>query len=404
MATSVLAPPTPAPPAPTERLSTSDDSPTNRRILILTAEIGAGHISAANALKDQLELEDPTAHVVFDEPIARVPVLSRLPRIYRFMIAYLPLIWALFYYSRKIASLRSLYGRLMRRRLRPAISQIPLAEYDSVVITYSMYCNCIDTFTKVGLHTTVLVTDMFGGPHEWFIPGAHTYIVPTAHMEQMAMSCGIEQARILRQRLPTLATHLPRRRAWTANRRSTLSILVIGGSEGLGPLKEVTDGLLLSKRPVSVTVVCGDNIRLRKRFQRSQRGLQDQLTVMGFVPSVALTYSDYDFVVTKPGSVTLMELLHQDVPFLLLPGIPGIEAGNTRIFTQSSLPFVDNRDAARLTIDDLVNKDLSLSATGEAWTTMLSTTSDTLPTRSITVNEVSPPRHQRSGALTAVPA
>ena len=231
----------------------SHDTRRKRRILILTAEIGAGHISTAHALKDQLELEDPTADITLDEPIARIPALSRLPRIYRFVIRYLSPLWALFYYSRRLRSVRSLYGRLMRYRLRPAIAQILLENYDSVVITYSMYCNCIDMFTEAGLHTTVLVTDMYGGPYEWFIPGAHIYIVPTTQMEQVAKSCRIDQAQILLRRLPTLITNPPRQRAWGANKQSPLRALVIGGSEGLGPLKAIADGLLLSTRAVSVT-------------------------------------------------------------------------------------------------------------------------------------------------------
>lgn len=370
-----------------------------RRILILTAEIGAGHISTAHALKDQLELEDPMADITIDEPIARIPVLSRLPRIYRFVIRYLSPLWALFYYSRRFRSVRSLYGRLMRHRLRPAIGQIPLENYDSVVITYSMYCNCIGMFTEAGLHTTVLVTDMYGGPYEWFIPGAHRYIVPTAQMEQVAKSCRIDQVQILLRRLPTLGTHRPRQRAWSANGRSPLKVLVIGGSEGLGPLKVIADGLLLSKRAVSVTVVCGDNTKLRKRL----RGRQ--LNAKGFVPSVASTYGDYDFVVSKPGSVTLMELLHQNIPFAILPGIPGIEAGNKRTFKRSPLPFIRGRNAARQMANRLVNEDLSLSDNGVAWINKLESIRDALPERSITISELTPtPPTRPTPALVALPA
>lgn len=372
---------------------TSPVTPYGRRILILTAEIGAGHTSTAWALRQLLEHEDETARVEIDEPLKRVAAFSRLPRLYRFMIAYLPAIWALFYYSRKSRLVRKVYGAFIRRRLRPAFAQLHLEEYDTVVITYSMYCNCIESFTDAGLRTVVLVTDLFGGPHEWFSPGAHQYIVPTPHMESMAKACSIAPKRILLRRLPTLVSDIPPRPRWSAERRSALRILVIGGSEGLGPLKATATGILRSQRPAIITVVCGNNVRLRRRLQRSP------VSACGFIAGVATRYQDYDLVVTKPGSVTLMELFQQNVPFVLLPGIPGIEAGNTRWFKNTQLPQITGRRAAQSIPERLVNSDLSLSPQGTEWIEAISQTQDALPEDYVTIDEVSPV--YRAAKLTA---
>jgi processive 1,2-diacylglycerol beta-glucosyltransferase len=392
MASQVIAYPAPPRNRHADDHQAADKLRQNRRILVLTAQIGAGHISTAAALKEQLEREDVTAEVTLDEPITRIRALSRLPQIYRFMITYLPPIWALFYYGRKIKFVRTLYGMLIRRRLHPSISQLALHDYDTVVITYSMYCNCIATFTDAGLHTVVLVTDLFGGPHEWFLPGAHKYIVPTKHMESMGKSCGIADSRLLRRRLPTVVSRLPPQATWTANEYVELRILVVGGSEGLGPLEDVAIDLLRSSRPMSITVGCGDNERLRKRLQSKHR----DLTVKGFVPSLASTYADYDLVVTKPGSVTLMELLHQNVPFILLPGILGIEAGNTSLFRRLHLPRIRGFTKAQFILRDLINEDLSLSARGIVWTSALRAIHEALPADSITLAELSP-EYRRSG-------
>ena len=358
------------------------DAHYTRRVLILTAEIGAGHTSTARALKRHLEGEDKTAQVHFAEPIKDVPSFARLPRLYRFMTAYMPVVWALFYYSRKRKLVRSLYGRFIRRRLRPAIAQLRLEEYDTVVITYSMYCNCIDSFTKAGVRTIVLVTDLFGGPHEWFAPGADQYVVPTEQMRKMAEACDIDSKRVLLRRLPTLASDIEPRAMWNAD--TALRILIIGGSEGLGPLKAAARGILRGRRKASVTVVCGNNARLKRRLQRSSAFTK------GYVEEVATTYQDYDFVVTKPGSVTVMELLHQKVPFVLLPGIPGIEADNTRLFRRAHMPRIRSFREACLVPHRLVNRDLSLSLDGVRWLNALSELRDSLPTDYVSIEEVAP--------------
>jgi len=370
--------------SPTDHHQSDRDTEYGRRILILTAEIGAGHISTAWALKNRLEQEDGSVRVHIDEPIQRVPAFSRLPRLYRFMTAYLPMIWALFYYSRKIKLVRNLYSRFIRHRLRSAFEEYDLKQYHTVIITYSMYCNCIARFTDAKVRTVVLVTDLFGGPQEWFTPGADRYVVPTTYMAAMARNCDIDPERILLRRLPTLVADTSAKPNWSANRRSALRILVIGGSEGLGPLKAAATGILRSQRPASVTVVCGNNVRLQKRLQRSSA------LACGFVSGVATTYQHYDLVVTKPGSVTLMELFQQNVPFVLLPGIPGIEAGNTRLFKRLQLPRIRSLREARLMPNKLVNGDLSLSALGTTWVDELRKTRDALPTDYLTIEEASP--------------
>ncbi len=358
------------------------DAQPTRRVLILTAEIGAGHTSTAQALKRQLEREDQTAKIDFAEPIKDVPSFARLPRLYRFMTAYMPIIWALFYYSRKLKLVRSLYGRFIRHRLQSAISRLRLEEYDTVVITYSMYCNCIDSFTQARVRTIVLVTDLFGGPHEWFSPGADRYIVPTEQMAEMAEACNIDSERVWLRRLPTLASDIKPRAMWSAG--TALRILIIGGSEGHGPLKAAASGLLRGRRKVSVTVVCGNNTRLERRLRRSSAFAK------GYVEEVATTYQDYDIVVTKPGSVTVMELLQQKVPFVLLPGIPGIEAGNTRLFRRTCTPRIRGFRAACLMPQRLVNRDLSLSSGGAKWVSALSELRDSLPTDYVSIDEIAP--------------
>lgn len=366
-----------------------DSTPTaikrSDRILVLTAAIGAGHISTALACKRQLEDQHDAISIDIDEPIGRVRAFRRLPSVYRFMTAYVSPIWALFYYSRKIGVVRKAYGRFVRHRLRSAFDEDRLAEYGTVIITYSMYCNCLDIFKGAGLRAVVLVTDLFGGPDEWFVPGADQYIVPTSFMAAEAEAQGIEPRRVLQRRLPTLTNWPPQQRVIGPSK--TLSILVIGGSEGLGPLRSVASGLLRADLPVAITVVCGNNDRLLRRLARLP------VLAQGFVPEVAATYRGYDFVVTKPGSVTIMELLEQDVPFALLPGIAGIEAGNSRMLKRAQVPMVGGCRAARRTLKLLVAGEASRSQSAAPWLDALQAIRHQLPEKALQLHDFLPAEH-----------
>jgi len=264
------------------------------------------------------------------------------------------------------------------------LSRLDLRSYDTIVITYSMYCHCLADLGAFGAQTVVLITDLFGGPPDWFLPGAHKYIAPTHVMERTALERGIPSERILVRRLPTLCSRRPLGNRWGVEQASELRVLVIGGSAGVGPLEAAMRGLARANRHTSVSVVCGHNKRLRARIVRSN----GQVKTLGFVDTMADRWQDFDLVVTKPGSVTLMELFDAEIPFILMPGIPGIEAGNSYALKRDTLPEIGGVDRAQRVIESFIHEDLSLSTLGQRWMASLVSLRDALPANRLTLAEL----------------
>jgi hypothetical protein len=109
-----------------------------------------------------------------------------------------------------------------------------------VVVTHHMYCQCLAALRAYGRPVTVVVTDLFGGPAEWFEPGADRYMVPTVHMRTAALRRGRCDREVLVRRLPTRLSSAaasgprPARRPGARPRA-----LVVGGADGAGPLRRV---------------------------------------------------------------------------------------------------------------------------------------------------------------------
>lgn len=300
------------------------------RVLILNASIGGGHTSTATALAGLLR--GAGAEVAVADPLSTTG-LAGLPGLYaRLARSRVPVLWAAYYHLRRLAPVRRLNGRLLRRLLLPALDRLAIAGFDIVVVTHHMYCHCLAALRGYRRPVAVVVTDLFGGPAEWFEPGADRYVVPSVHMRAAALRRGRGGGEVIVRRLPTRMN-----RKVTSKLADPRRVLVVGGTDGAGPLRRIAAGLAGAYR---VTLLCGTNERLRKALP----GVE----VIGYVDDLPARLGEYDVVVTKPGSVTIQELVDGGVPFALLPGIPGIEHGNARTVSRIlGLPVVRTARGAR---------------------------------------------------------
>jgi UDP-N-acetylglucosamine:LPS N-acetylglucosamine transferase len=328
-------------------------------VLILTAPIGRGHKAVARALFQSLRGEGASVRV--RSPMLHCSRLRRLPWIYDSLTRSAPSLWSAYYNARQRKVLRNLNSIFVRGILRKAL-EVTLSrhEYDIVVVTHSLYCHCIHDLAQQ-LRTVVVVTDLFDGPEEWFLRGAHQYVVPTAYMHEVAMSKRIAADSIAVCRLPTEALKDDRSpQALQGAKR----VLVVGGSGGIGPVEAVARGIADSHVPTHVTVASGTNRRLANRLKRLA---STTLEPTPYVPFLARSLSRFDVVVTKPGSIALMEVLDAGVPFVLMPGIPGIESGNTRELVDSKIPIASSERSARQIFERLFSPRGRLTSDGEVW-------------------------------------
>ena len=77
---------------------------TNKTILILTAQFGAGHISAANAIRDYILEKEPRYNVVIQNFIsASLPKMNKpLVKLYEANTKYIPGLYNYYYYLKKV--------------------------------------------------------------------------------------------------------------------------------------------------------------------------------------------------------------------------------------------------------------------------------------------------------------
>lgn len=320
-------------------------NPRPPRVVFLYAYRPSGHSSAASALRCQLAESLPAARseeldLGSDLHPAVGPVIRKA---YLEMLANAPAVWDYLYdnpaVARAVGEFQGLLSLLHRRKLRARLAAL---RPDAIVCTHALPCATLALERgsgRIGAPVVAVPTD-FGVHAYWISPHVDLYLAPTGEAGRELVRRGVDPGRVLVTGIPvhprfaSLPEKGPARRGLglAENRRT---ILVGGGTLGIGPIREIVLRLLSDLPESQILAVCGNNGRLHAQLrQLSERHAGRRLKPLPFTRSMPSCLAAADLVVGKAGGVTAAECLAAGVPMLLLSPLPGQEERNTLYLTR----------------------------------------------------------------------
>ncbi len=178
-----------------------------------------------------------------------------------------------------------------------------------------------------------VVSDLVTVHAGFWSPKVDHYCVPTAQARQRAIQNRIAPHKITvtgQPVLPDFAARVQQRRAQPKNDAADasrrISVLVMGGGDGMGRLIETALALAHSTLPIRLVVVCGRNTQARQVLLRTHT--QVPMNVLGFCENVPELMGNADVLVTKAGPGSICEGFVAGLPILLYDAVPGQETGN----------------------------------------------------------------------------
>lgn len=325
------------------------------RILILFSDTGGGHRAAANAIREALGFEFPGRfHIEMVDGIVQGALFpfNHVPKTYYPMTTYTPWFWGLLFRmsnSRLMRPLAIVLDDLVTRR---GMARILRAHNPDLVITVHPLlahtpCRILKA-RKPGAPFVTVVTDLFDAHSMWFADNADLLITPTEGAFARGLFWKFPRAkmRVVGQPI-SLKFALA---AWSGEDIKTLradlglkpdafTILLVGGGEGMGPLREIAralDALNTRGGPrIQLAIIAGRNAALRKRLCRERWRVP--VNVQGFVMNMPDWLCASDLVITKAGPGTIMETLAAGRPMILSGNLPGQEEGNVVFVEQNGV-------------------------------------------------------------------
>jgi processive 1,2-diacylglycerol beta-glucosyltransferase len=306
------------------------------RILFLYVSASSGHQRAADAIAEALSLLAPTWETTGVDAVSYAyPTMGKLvSKTYLEILRRTPILWDYIYDNPDVVTatreIRELLNLLSLPRMRALLKRhVP----DALVCTQAIPCSVFASERRRGklpIPLIAVVTD-FAVHSYWIHPEVDLYCVPSEETRKTLIHEGIPAARTVVTGIPispAFLRHVPKEQARAELRLDpkTHTILVMGGSQGLGPLEELVEELRgLSVQCLIATGANRDLFRsLQKCYARDRR-----IQVLGYTRRVNLLMDAADLLVTKPGGLTSSEALAKGLPMIITHPIPGQEERNS---------------------------------------------------------------------------
>ena len=316
------------------------------KVLITYASAGAGHRRAAEAIYNylknnrqdlQLKLVDilPFTHALF-----RICYSSGYP----LLVHYATWLWAFLFWISEFRLTRGISRRcsLMINYLccKKFMHYLAREKFDFIISTHFLNAELaanLKLSKKIQAKLITVITD-FGVHPFWVSAGTDLYMAASGLTQERLLSLGVEKNRIKVSGIPFSASFTK-----TQNREQlagkfgikaeSFTVLVMTGSFGVGPLEEIAKSL---HNDVQVLVVCAKN---KKLFCRLLKQNLENVKVFGFINNAEELMAISDVIVTKPGGLSIAELLYMGLLPIFVSPIPGQESENIRVLSAYGLGF-----------------------------------------------------------------
>jgi processive 1,2-diacylglycerol beta-glucosyltransferase len=315
-----------------------------KRILVLSASVGAGHLRAAQAVELALRQTAP------DAVVQNVDVLTLTNAAFRKLYgqAYLELIdqaphvlgymYDLLDRPRRPKSSRDRLRLLVQRLNLGKLADLILEEpWDVIVNTHVLPAEIIARLkSKRKLKTPqIVVTTDFETHRMWVHSPVEQYTTATEEGAEYLKCSGVA-APIKVTGIPIHPVFSrPKDRATCAKTHvpsfdpTIPTVLQLAGGFGVGPIQRIFEQILFIERPIQLIAVAGKNAKVKTQLEALKIPQKHNVKVVGFTTEIDELMTLADIVVSKPGGLTTSETLARGAAMAIVNPIPGQESRNS---------------------------------------------------------------------------
>lgn len=309
-----------------------------KKILILTASIGSGHIKAAEAIAKELQKQDASAHIITVDFMARSTAWGHwlIKKVYLEMLRFVPNLYDVFYKVSGGETGGTLAQKCVACFMLPVFARLQ-KKYapDLVVCTHPFPAAAASLWKQQQqskLPLAVVMTD-YSLHQVWLCSQVDSYFMATENMRQGLISQGYGHRMLAVTGIPvsTSLVDLPqketmRQELGIAPREKV--ILLMGGGLGLGGIERTLKELEAIEEKLTMLVITGRNAELLARAAEFAETSHHNLHLWGYTEKAHQLMQVADLLITKPGALTISEAFTLGLPMLLHDPIPGPETEN----------------------------------------------------------------------------
>ncbi|MFA5286890.1 MAG: glycosyltransferase [Candidatus Omnitrophota bacterium] len=337
----------------------------------------SGHRNAALAIEKAIRILEPNAEILninafnYTNPVAEKVTNS----IYMGIIKMAPGIWDYLYDNPRIARRVEQTKKKIHQANSPKLKKLfDKFNPDMVICTQAFPCGMVadykDTYGS-NLPLVAVLTDYV--PHSyWIYDSVDYFIAPSEDVGVKLINKGVSKNKVKSLGIPfdpKFSEPLDKenlRNKYKLNSDLPV-VLIMGGGQGLGPIKTIVRTLEKTKAGIQEIVVTGTNRKLYKSLKRKIKKYKNKILLFGYAQQINELMHLADIVVSKPGGVTTAEVLAKGKPMIIIKPLPGQEANNTKYLVEKGAAIkLDRAKKINLVIDELINNPHKLKCLSDA--------------------------------------
>jgi len=306
----------------------------------------SGHHRASLAIQKALQVIDSSVNVLNINAFNYThPILEKvINKTYAGIIKNTPEVWEYLYDNpvvfQKLQRLRDLIHNVNSEKLQGLLNSF---QPDIIACTQAFPCGMIADLKKRDFTCATLfgiLTDY--NPHSyWIYDSVDYYITSTEQARQKLIESGIIQEKIKTLGIPIDPKFKNKPNISDIKKKLNLkldlpTILIMGGGQGLGPIKQIVCALDRMDADLQIIALTGTNKKLYKwLLKKSKKTFKKHVIALEYTEKIDELMSVSTLIVTKPGGLTTAEALSKGLPIIIVNPIPGQEAKNTQFLAAS---------------------------------------------------------------------
>jgi len=339
----------------------------SKKILLMYITLNSGHHRASLAIESALKEISPSVETLNINAFGYTnPILEKvINSTYMGVIKNKPEVWEYLYDNPKVLKsvqgLRDVIHRFNSKKLKTILEDF---KPDACICTQAFPCGMIADYKKnlnLDLPLFGVLTDH--APHSyWIFRDVDCYVTPSEVSKERFVKDGVPESKVKAFGIPINPRFSKGHDKNEVCKKLGLdperpTVLIMGGSQGLGPVEKIVSVLEGIEVSFQLIVVCGVNKRLERTLSKISSRYNKKVLVFGYVENVDELMEASSIVVTKPGGLTTAEALSKDLPMIIVHPIPGQEMKNTDFLLQQGVAVraEDSEDIAALVKELFLN-------------------------------------------------
>ncbi|MBN1494867.1 glycosyltransferase [Candidatus Peregrinibacteria bacterium] len=322
-----------------------------QKVLILYANMGKGHVSAAMATKEALEFlySDKIEVKVLDFfKLTSKGFSDATENAYNNTVRFIPLFYKAFFeisdQKWEVKLVNKINYLLLHSAMKKILNEI---NPDIIVSTFPIWDYSIAKMWKKKKPQAKfinIITDSISIHHAWLIADSDYRIVPNEDTAKVLM----EKGNVDPNKIKILGFPVSLKFSHPLNSENLLCSLKLNPKlftvlffAAIGNNRKnlnILEKIIYEKRDYNVICVTGRNATLMPKIQHLNN--QKNVAILGWTDNVPDLIRASDLIISKAGGATIMECISAKKPMIITQIIPGQEEGNAELIESHNLGFI----------------------------------------------------------------